>query len=852
MVKAFGVWEIENPFTSKDKPKENKPRSRNEDIKAVEKDKKKQIKDPTNTINNFKSNISNEWENQTKIPKEKSILDTIQNLTNDVQNYEYDEDILDESNIYKRTWEQITPVEKKEIENKKKLHAELLHIKKEFEKETRNINESSKKEIKILFEHCKSWVAREELDFLKKKINNFNGQLTSLEDKKSSNDSLYKYLFKYYPIIWEKKLSEKARYMVRDFIENFLLLYLEYINSKSKNDENLSKISKSHIEKKWLWIPWKEALEKIIIQNDFLISKLLDIFKEIEKNSNWKKQIFFKIKWQESFRVTKEKIEALLTWGTIKIYNENPEEWEEQEKEVSIIQKEEINIELIANKIDDTISINAEDKEYLLNFLRKYNQWYPESQEGYSQIKRIAENIPTTRSSIITKNIKRDIKELINIKEEELSKREIKILKMVDSADLSKKSIVLLKSLIVDLKENWLWIIEENFVRTQIEYHSQLQTISLSMESNYIYEYTDIHDDINLLKEESLWQSDITYIKNKKGEIENNIENIIKQPEVQEIIYDQDPEKATFKKILITLYIHKKTYQWDVFNILDLKEEFAKDIITENGVLQWQLKKLIGLTSTKINIWNISLEYFFQEIWKKLSEAEKSKNFNVIKFIDIQGLPESIRKIAYPTIRDLLIKKAKYSVFNNTVDNWSSKRSIEKLQWQFKRTKDKHGVPLYTWPIDGKYSSIQKSIERFQHGKEIVFKDNQKWKWIFGPKTRIAFNAIYLEQSREEKNINNLASPEEIEKIYERLKLFHIYMLYAWSEGKIWVESEYLPGNEQKEWRYGYEVYNHKERYEAALKATKNIYDKLKKSKNDKLKTDKNEYLWLLEELEKP
>jgi hypothetical protein len=60
MVKAFGVWEIENPFTSKDKPKENKPRSRNEDIKAVEKDKKKQIKDPTNTINNFKSNISNE------------------------------------------------------------------------------------------------------------------------------------------------------------------------------------------------------------------------------------------------------------------------------------------------------------------------------------------------------------------------------------------------------------------------------------------------------------------------------------------------------------------------------------------------------------------------------------------------------------------------------------------------------------------------------------------------------------------------------------------------------------------------------------------------------------------------
>ena len=42
MVKAFGVWEIENPFTSKDKPKENKPRSRNEDIKAVEKDKKKQ------------------------------------------------------------------------------------------------------------------------------------------------------------------------------------------------------------------------------------------------------------------------------------------------------------------------------------------------------------------------------------------------------------------------------------------------------------------------------------------------------------------------------------------------------------------------------------------------------------------------------------------------------------------------------------------------------------------------------------------------------------------------------------------------------------------------------------------
>jgi hypothetical protein len=109
---------------------------------------------------------------------------------------------------------------------------------------------------------------------------------------------------------------------------------------------------------------------------------------------------------------------------------------------------------LIANKIDDTISINAEDKEYLLNFLRKYNQWYPESQEGYSQIKRIAENIPTTRSSIITKNIKRDIKELINIKEEELSKREIKILKMVDSADLSKKSIVLLKSLIVDLKEN--------------------------------------------------------------------------------------------------------------------------------------------------------------------------------------------------------------------------------------------------------------------------------------------------------------------------------------------------------------------------------------------------------------
>ena len=832
-------FEINSPWDKKkNKNKEKKIPPSKKEVIRIEKNKNWNT-DITNTINNFDSSISKDWLYQSKIPKEKWIIEKIQDFANTHQNYEYDEDILDGTNVYKRTWKQISPVEEEYIEKKKKFHAEFLYLKKSFEKKTRNINEKSKREIEILFEQYKVWVAKEELAFLKKKINNFNGQLIRLEDNekqenKDPQDPLYKYMFKYAKIRWEKIPTEEEKEKLRDFIENFLVFYSSYINENVKNNVEKINIKESLKQKKWLWIHWSVAVKEIIFKNNFLIDKLLEAL-----NCSGKERIYFQFKWDEKpFYISKKSLEDILKWKVVILNNENKKE------SIEIEEENEINIEAIADKLDKTVSIDSDNKEILIDFLRNYNQWYPKDEGWYEQIKMIQSKLLRV-GWIITKTIKDNIGELIDIKEKELSKREIKMLRKVDKADISKKSTSYLKSLIIDLKENWLGPNEESFVFTQVDLHSKLQTISLEVESGYHFENTDIYNDINLLKEESLWIDDIIYIENKVIEIKNNIAKFIEQPEFQKAINDSDQYKKVFKKTLLSIYINKRIYAWKSVDIQELKETELKKIIKNSNSLQPLLKALVGRDGTTIYLRGIKFEQHFQNISKKLEEAEKEEwvNFNLINFFLREWLPESVIEITNPFLRTLLIKKYG-NVFKRNENIRRSEAKIKKLQRQFSITNWENGSPLYTWAIDGKYSSIEKSVEKFQHENDIVNDDSDWGIWNFGNKTREVFNPIYLKQLKEKESIEDIATPEEIKEIFERFKLLHIYILNSWWEWKMWVTSAYLHGNEHREWPYGQEVYNNNEVFQKELEATKSIYKKLD--------VEKEEWLWVKKELSRP
>ena len=114
-------FEINSPWDKKkNKNKEKKIPPSKKEVIRIEKNKNWNT-DITNTINNFDSSISKDWLYQSKIPKEKWIIEKIQDFANTHQNYEYDEDILDGTNVYKRTWKQISPVEEEYIEKKKEI-----------------------------------------------------------------------------------------------------------------------------------------------------------------------------------------------------------------------------------------------------------------------------------------------------------------------------------------------------------------------------------------------------------------------------------------------------------------------------------------------------------------------------------------------------------------------------------------------------------------------------------------------------------------------------------------------------------------------------------------------------------
>jgi hypothetical protein len=53
---------------------------------------------------------------------------------------------------------------------------------------------------------------------------------------------------------------------------------------------------------------------------------------------------------------------------------------ENKKESIEIEEENEINIEAIADKLDKTVSIDSDNKEILIDFLRNYNQWYPKDE----------------------------------------------------------------------------------------------------------------------------------------------------------------------------------------------------------------------------------------------------------------------------------------------------------------------------------------------------------------------------------------------------------------------------------------------------------------------------------------